>query len=108
MLAHGFTVELTVELLRAGLETAMTERIVAPRYHGGGAAGACGEREVTGSGKVGYARDVRAGLRCVDVYEGNYDCENRLPMRPGSLSPENCLFHKRHRQIDQMQQLSGH
>lgn len=34
MLAHGFTVELMVELVRAGLATATTEPIVASGYRG--------------------------------------------------------------------------
>jgi hypothetical protein len=32
MLAHGFTMPLLVELVRTGLATAMTERVVAPGY----------------------------------------------------------------------------
>ena len=34
MLAHGFTVELLAGLVRAGLATATTERVVAPGYRG--------------------------------------------------------------------------
>ena len=34
MLAHGLTVEMLVELIRAGLATAQTERVVAPDYTG--------------------------------------------------------------------------
>jgi len=33
MLAHGFTVEQMVEIIRAGLATAQTERVVARRAH---------------------------------------------------------------------------
>jgi hypothetical protein len=70
MLAHGFTVELMVELVRprrahngndgANCRIRIPRRDNARADHGGRA---CGERD--------YARDVRSGLRCVDVYEGN-------------------------------------
>jgi hypothetical protein len=46
MLAHGFSVDLLAELVRAGLATATTESVVAPGY--------AGERtrvQITGAGR---------------------------------------------------------
>jgi hypothetical protein len=43
MLAHGFTVDFLVDLIRTGMATTLTERVVARvKDHGGGAAGTRG------------------------------------------------------------------